>query len=287
MERFWQTEEWKNYLLNSKIGVDIKDYSFYLNGKFVPLIQEGNEFYSPGFDDDKNILQHVKELAHQNNIKRIQVNSRIKSYLNISGYTCIVNPFEINLSKGHKHSTKKAHMHNLECKRIYDTNQFMQDYYKIADKITRPKKTFEILQDWINKEYGILWKATFEEKTVGYIYVLKYKDWAYYFMGCTFPEYKKYNVSHFLQSWAFFAFRHFDIKYYEIGEQVFNNLTCHPTEKERNISLFKRGFGGNIVVNPISEYFFNEQYYKETMLNRINKYWELEHEQNNTILSET
>jgi len=279
MELFWKTEQWLEYLLNSKFGMVYKDHSFFMGNKFIPLVQDGEEFYSPGFDDDKKILLYVKELAQQHNIKRIQVNSQIKSYLNISGYTCILNPFEINLSKGHKSAIKKSKQY-LSCERIYTTNQFMKDYYEIAGKVTRPKKTFEIIENWINKGYGFLLKATYQGKTAGYAYILTYKNWAYYFMGCTFPEYKEYNVSHFLQDSAFFLLRFLDIKYYEMGEQVYNSLTCQPSVKERNISLFKRGFSSNIIVNPVSEYFFDEQYFKQAMLNRTNKYWEREHEQN-------
>ena len=285
MKRFWQTREYLAYLLNSKIGVEFKNRSFYLDGKFVPLIQEGQELFSPGFDDDKKILIAIKELAQQNNIKRIQVNSQIKSYLNISGYTCILDLDNIKPSKGHKSSIKIGQKY-LGFEIISQTDQFMQDYFRIAQKMTRPEKTFEILQTWIQQGYGTLLKATCQGNTAGYIYILHHLDSAYYFMGCTEPEYKQYNVSHYLQSIAFDILRQKGIKTYELGNQVYNSLINQPTEKERNISLFKRGFSSNIVINPMSEYFFCPDYMKQVYQSRINNFIRSEYEQNIIDISE-
>jgi hypothetical protein len=286
MERFWETEEWLNYLLNSKIGVEIIDHSFFMSNKFIPLVQEGQEFYSPGFDDDKKILQHIKELAQQYNIKRIQVNSQIKSYLNISGYTCILDLDNIKPSKGHRAAIKIGQKY-LDYEISNVNMRFQKDYFKIAGKATRPDETFRILSKWQELGYGTLLKATYQGNTAGYVYLLHYGEWAYYFMGATFEEYKQYNVAHYLQSIAFDILRQKGIKTYELGSQDYNSLFIQPTAKERNISLFKRGFGGDIVINPISEYFFDKDYFKKTMLNRINNYIGAEYEQNNTILPET
>jgi len=284
MFEFWRTQYWLEYLLNSKNGVVFKDHSFFMNGKFVPLIQEYDEFYSPGFDDDKKILSAVKKLAQQHNIKRIQVNSQIKSYLNISGYTCILNLDNIKQSKGHKSAIKAAQKY-LDYEIVTETSQFMQDYFKIAGKVTRPAKTFEILQKWIKIGYGTLLKATYQGNTAGYIYILHYNEWAYYFMSGTFKEYKQCNVGHYLQSAAFDILRQKGIKYYELGEQVYNSLYYCPTEKERNISLFKRGFGGEIVIKPRSEYFFDKDYFKQIMTDRIDKYVESEYAENTIDIS--
>jgi hypothetical protein len=276
MERFWQTEEWLKYLLNSKIGVELKDHSFFIDNKFVPLIQEGQEFYSPGFEDNKKILAAVKELALKHNIKRIQVDSQIKSYLNISGYTCILDLDNIKPSKGHKSAINKGNKY-LRYIMNYDINDFKADYFKIAGKKTRPDKTFEILDKWRN-ENGILLTALLDGQVAGHIYVLYYKNWAYYFMGCTENEYKKYGVSHFLIWNAIELLRKLEIQFFEMGEQPQNNLYNCPTEKEKNIALFKRSFGGNIVNNPISEYFFDKDYFMKTMNKRLKKYIENEYE---------
>jgi len=280
MDNFWRSQEWLEYLLNSKHGMVYSDRSFFLNNKFIPLVQEGEEFYSPGFDDDKKILQVIKELAQQYRIKRIQVNSQIKSYLNISGYTCILDLDNIKLSKGHKSCIKKAEKY-LTYEIVNETKQFMQDYLRIADKATRPERTFEILQNWIGSGIGTLLKADYQGNTVGYIYILHYDGWSYYFMGCTVPEYKDYNVSHFLIWKAISILKNMGIKYLEMGGIVTNSLHHIPSEKEINISKFKKGFGGNIIIKPVSEYYFSRDFFKETMTKRIDSYIENEYIQKN------
>jgi hypothetical protein len=82
------------------------------------------------------------------------------------------------------------------------------------------------------------------------------------------------NVSHFLQDKAFELLRNMDIRYYELGEQHYPSIFYVPTEKEESISLFKRGFGGQIVAKPRSEFFFDANYLKTTHENRIIKYTE-------------
>lgn len=268
---FWRSKHWLEYLLNSKIGTAYTDRSFYMDKTLVPLIQDGCELYSPGFDDDKAILEYVKELALQHGIKRIQVDSQIKSYLNISGYTCIIDPANISPSKGHKSAIKKGQKF-LTYEIVTETGQFMRDYFEIAGRQTRPERTFELLGDWIKLGYGTLLRAKFEDKTAGYVYLLHYGDYAYYFMSGVYEQYKYLDVSHYLQSVAFDILRDKGVTRYELGDQAYNGLFYQPSEKERNISKFKRNFGGEIVIKPKSEYFFDAEYFRDTMQKRINGY---------------
>lgn len=273
--KFWKTENWLEYLLDSKNENRYIDHSFYINDKFIPLIQGGEEFYSPYFDDDKEILLKIKELALKHNIKRIKVDNQIKSYLNISDYTCVLDLNNVKYSKGHKSAISKANKY-LDYGIVEETKQFMIDYFKIAKRKTRPNESFEILEEWIKLGYATLLKATFENKTAGYVYIIHYDDYAYYFMSGTFEEYKKYNVNHFLLDKAFKLLKEKGYTHIELGGQVYNNLQHQPSEKEINISRFKRNFGGEIVLNFKSEYFFDRNYFFEIQTNRIINYMESE-----------
>jgi hypothetical protein len=280
---FWQTEEWKNYLLND--GTGYIDRSMRINGKFVPLLQLGNEFYSPGFEDNKFNLRVIEDQALLYEIKRIQVDSLIKSYLQIPSLTCIADPFAVKPTKGHKSAIAKAekYLEHESITRLSDVNRFRRDYFEIAGKQTRPNMTFFYLWKWIDMGYGTLLRATFQSETAGYLYILHYGDYAYYFMSCVFDDYKQYNVSHYLQSKAFEILREKNIHTYEMGEQCYNSFLLQPSEKEMNISKFKRGFGGEIVYKPRSEYFFDAEYMKQTYENRIIKYTEAWRENINHI----
>lgn len=275
---FWRTEHWLEYLLHSRLDKLFVNRSFYQNNILIPLIQDGCELYSPGFNDDKEILQQVKEIALKNGIKRIQVDSQIKSYLNISGFTCIIDPTDpadfLNMTKGHRSAIKKAEKY-LEWEPIEKLGgviEFMHDYFVIAGKQTRPHCTFWMLYWWIQIGYGTLLKATYQGQTAGYIYILHYQSYAYYFMSCVAPEFKRYNVSHYLQSIAFKILAGIGINQYELGDQPYNGLTGQPSQKDRDIASFKRHFGGQIVIKPKSEYFFDPDYFRETMNSRVENY---------------
>jgi lipid II:glycine glycyltransferase (peptidoglycan interpeptide bridge formation enzyme) len=288
LERFWETKEWVNYLLNSKFENIYTDHSFYFKNQYVPLLQSGEEFYSPGFEDDKHLLEEIRQKAQKLNIKRIQVDSQIKSYLAINGYTCILDLNDIHPSKGHKAAIKKAEKHltrNMYFSVKSCRHDFKADYFRIAGKATRPDESFELLDKWLNRGWATLFVAKYDGKIAGYIYILHYDSWSYYFMGCTEPEYKGLNVSHFLIWEAIKALQSNGIRYLEMGDQPQNSLYECPTEKEKNIAVFKRGFGGQIVVKPRSEYFFDAGYLRETYDKRISEYIRSEYnEQSGVVL---
>jgi len=281
---FWHTSLWQNYIQNARFGVDYRNHSFFIDQGgivgIVPLIQEDDQFtYQGGAtaeyicqpEHEKAVLAEIKRLAIENGVKRIHIMGNIKGYLDASTYTCVLDLANINPTKGHRSAIKKAEKY-LAYRESTDIETFRRDYFRIAGKATRPDRTFELLGQWIEQGYGILLEALFEGKTAGYTYILHWKDYAYYFMSAVEPEFRECNVSHFLQSAAFDLLRQKGITRYELGEQVANTLHQQPSEKERNISLFKRGFGGQIVQKPASEYFFDRDYFRETMNRRIENY---------------
>ena len=275
---FFHRKEWLVYLQNSKFGVEFKDHSFFIenNGKIisiVPLIQENDELFSSGFDDRKEVLQEVKRIAVESRVKRIRVDSDIREYLSIDGYTCILSLDQINPSKGHRSCIKKAEKY-LTYTLCEDTVRFREDYCRIAGKITRPAITFDLMGKWAAQGFGSLLEAKFDGKTAGYTYLLHWKDRAYYFMSCVETDFREFNVSHFLQSKAFDILRLKGVRYYELGEQVYNSLHCQPTDKEKNISRFKKSFGGQIVLAPASEFYFDRDYFEQVYTKRIKDYKE-------------
>jgi hypothetical protein len=277
---FWQTKEWREYLLND--GTGYIDRSINVEGESITLLQIGEEFYSPGFTETPTKIYAIEAAAEHYGVKQIQVDTMIKRYLQIPSLTCVVDPFDIHMSKGHKSAVTKANKY-LNYSVVKTTEQFMKDYFEVAGKRTRPKRTFELLEEWISKGFGTLLRAEYYGKTAGYTYIIHHENYAYYFMSCVFEQYKQFNVSHFLQSKAFEILREKGIHTYGLGEQCYNSLLHQPSEKEMNISLFKRGFGGEIIYKPRSEYFFDQDYMKQVYEQRIIKYQEAEREHINNF----
>ena len=281
---FWHTTHWIEYITHRKFGVEFKDHSFFIENSrqitnIVPLIQEGDKLISPGFDEEREIMREVKRIALDNGIKHIQVDCDIKKYLNVQNYTCVLDLNNIKPTKGHKSAIKKAEQF-LTYRTSENIEKFRKYYINVAKKETRPKETFKLLGQWIKQGFGTLLEALLDGKTVGYIYVLHWNKYAYYFMSCTPRTYKQYNVTHFLMNKVFEILRNKGIEKLEMGEQVFNSLHQNSIEKERAISKFKRSFGGQIIVKPSSEYFLDQNYMIDVFANRIHKYWECEHEKN-------
>ncbi len=286
---FWHTSWWQEYIQNARFGVEYKNHSFFIDQGgivgIVPLIQEDDQFtYQGGAtpeyvcrpEHEKAVLAEIKRLALKNGVKRIHIRSNVKGYLDASTYTCVLGLGNIQPTKGHRAAIKKAEKH-LTWEQTANITEFMKDYFKVAGKVTRPEMTFYLLLDFILMGYGTLLKAKYKDKTAGWTYILHWKDCAYYFMSCVFSEFKEYNVSHFLQAKAFDVLRQKGIKRYELGEQAYNTLHSQPSEKERNISLFKRGFGGQIIRSPASEYFFDVDYMCQVYTKRLEKYIEVEY----------
>ena len=291
---FRHTSYWQEYLLNSKFDTEFKNHSFFAEANntikaVIPLIQENETLHSPGFPDEREIVKEVIRVAKENDIKHIKVGSDIKGFLNTSGHTCIIDPNKISPTKGHKSAIKKAEKYlSYRVSDTADIEVFRKYYTNIAKKETRPRRTFELLGEWIKQGFGLLLEATFEGETdpyetasgasLGYVYVLYWGKRAYYFMSASPVKYRPYNVTHFLQAKAFEILRKKGVTQYELGDQVYNSLHHQPTEKERSISKFKRSFGGEIVVKPSCEYFLDQQYMIDVYADRIYKYWERERE---------
>jgi hypothetical protein len=245
------------------------------------------------------IWDEIKELSVKNNIYRVWFRKNFQNdtygdfmqrenqfvregFLDTSLYTNILclkaEDKEIlsGMTKGHSYAVKKS-LNCLECKisdagsiNKEDILKFRDDYYRIAGKVTRPSETFDNLYEFIKNDMGILLEAIYKENTIGYIYIVFYKKYAYYLMSCTDDNYKELNVSHFLQ-WNVIRFlKNRGIEYYELGEQYFApNLIYQVTDKLRNISLFKRGFGGNMFFQYSGEYFFSSDYLNTMYMKRI------------------
>lgn len=252
----------------------------------------------------KCILEELDKLALTNNVKRIEIgvnclnsnyiNKNNKSnyflkydYLDTSIETCILDlsysqeELFSNFTKGHKSAVKKGEK-KLKSKIIDSSNvtktdihDFMNYYFRIAGKVTRPINTFDKIYEWIKGNYGVLLSAVHNNKVCGYSMIQMYKDTAYYAMACKDKDYFEYNISHFLQWKAIKYLKERKIRYYEVGIQDFNDsLHKISSQKDKSISKFKRGFGGFISIVFRAEKFYDADEFRRVYSERINTYAE-------------
>lgn len=147
-----------------------------------------------------------------------------------------------------------------------------------AGRQTRPDKTWEIMYEWIKRDLSVLALYFVDnDRCIAALLSSVYKDGAYAQSDCTLPEYKKQKgIMHslFWESMKFVKKKGF--QWYETGFQYTPALSqTVPTQKEINIALFKRGFGGRRVPYYRGEKFYNYNYMEAMLKERVQKLKEL------------
>ncbi len=184
-----------------------------------------------------------------------------------------------HMRKGHRYDVKRSQP--LLQTEVYDaTNitpaifeQYRRLHHRAAGRITRSPVTFEMMQDWIQSGMAVLALTRRDGDIVGCALISIYKDGAYYSSGCEDPDCGNLPVGHALQWAAMRWMKTHGIAHYEIGIQP-NGVQPHSlfSEKELNISLFKRGFGGATVTVWVGEKFYSHEYYEAVMRDRVEKF---------------
>ncbi|MFC1828290.1 GNAT family N-acetyltransferase [Thermodesulfobacteriota bacterium] len=184
-----------------------------------------------------------------------------------------------NCSKGCRYEIKKS-MKYLSL-RLYDSSNiapniyadFVKFYFAVAGKETRPMESFDILYQMIIDGQAILFFAYHEGNIVGVQYNLVFKRGAYYFASAVNREFDLCSVGHYLQwNTLQYLLRH-SYAYFELGIQEYHDTThSFPSVKDKNISLFKRSFGGLTVPLFSGEKFYSKAVFEDVMLKRIHDY---------------
>jgi Acetyltransferase (GNAT) domain len=146
-------------------------------------------------------------------------------------------------------------------------------HHKAAGRVTRPLVTFQMMYNWIRDGLAILSVASLHGKDVGFALASVYKDGAYYSSSCEDPEHNDLPIGHILQWRALQWLKTHSVRRYEIGLQFYSSQPhAIISQKESNISFFKRGFGGAPVPSWRGEKFYDKQYCLAILKERAEKY---------------
>lgn len=189
-----------------------------------------------------------------------------------------------NCRKGHKSDIKSARKTNALVK-VLDSELITENYFQLyrdihfksAGRQTRPERTWEIIYEWIKKDLSVL-SLYFnrENECIAAALSIVYKDGAYYGSSGILPECNaEKGVMHLLLWETMMFLRNRGIRWYETGWQYTPTLSQEvPSEKEVNIALFKRGFGGVSLPYYRGEKFYSFEFMSETFKNRLGKFHE-------------
>lgn len=251
----------------------------------------------------KNIFERIDALAKENKVKRArlrfsvldksglenenqQYNYLMKyGFIDTSLNTQILDlrkPLgELRRAVRHGHDAAISRAEKILTAEIFDgkniTSEIFQNYAELhhlaSGRITRPVKTFDLMLEFIKTGQAFLVSAKKQDVFIGFSYFFAYKKNVYYGSACNDPAYKDIPIAHFIQWRAIEYLKEKKYDFYEIGWQYFNRtLADNPSQKEIDISSFKRGFGGQIVPLFRGEKYYDKDYFLTVYSERLKNY---------------
>jgi hypothetical protein len=132
---------------------------------------------------------------------------------------------------------------------IYELHeQYRVTHIKAAGRETRSKEIFDYQYEQLKAGQATLVGVLFEGRYVQFNYFNHYNNYVYYASAADDPDFSiacKVPIGHAIMQYAINLFKQMNYKYFELGWQYYGNqLFDYPSEKEKLISYFKRGFGG-------------------------------------------
>jgi len=222
----------------------------------------------------KFIIKNIDELAFRNNVLKYKVMiDPLTQKLDSAQYNWLMHHGHIdasistqivklnktkeilwsNIRKGHKYNIKKGKKYYKVAVWDYNNPDYEKHelyrlmHHKVSGRITRSLKTFELQYDWLKNDEAILIGLFFDNKWIAFGYFVHLNKKAVYSSSVQDPEGidMPAPLGH-LMMWTaieYYKKREFDLL--EIGWQHYSpQIFDHPSKKEIDISLFKRGFGG-------------------------------------------
>lgn len=268
-----------------------------------------NSFYGPIFNLalEKNIKNKLREFAFNEIDNLARLNKVLKSiqaidplnyfyeknyfnhlqhydYLDASISTSIIN---LNNSEKEIRSNIRKSYHSLINKGLknfkFHVMNFKNLNYKLFKKYillheksagfkTRNIKSFNTQYEAIINNHATLFFAEFNGKLIQSNFFNHCNNYAFYSSSAEDPSFKnnKIQANHSLIYYAITYFKKKGFNYLDIGFQRFNTqIHENVTKKMVNISFFKRGFGGEIIPVYRGVKYYNNNFKKKDLINKI------------------
>ena len=142
-----------------------------------------------------------------------------------------------------------------------------------AGRQTRPPETYDRMAEWAQHGDALLVIARDGDTIVGGSYLSVFNRRAYYSSAAMDRSLSHQPVGHALQWAAIEWLIAHGVETYELGLQQFGPLLHDvPTDKERAISRFKRGFGGVLRLAPAYEKWYSAAAFRAAIDARTQTY---------------
>lgn len=251
----------------------------------------------------KLVFNHMNYLAKENEVKRVRMRFAVLNssfietrkqrynylmkfdYLDNSLNTQVVDlrysMEELRKEIRHGHDADIDRASKILTVEIFDHSNITKeafDWYLLLHhgdegRLKRKEIAFDMMYNWIKEGNAFLIGAKKENKFVGFSYFFVFKNNAYYGSACNDPGFHDIPIAHFLQWKAIEWMKKKEYKFYEIGWQHYDDtLQNFPTEKDKSISKFKRGFGGFTAPLFRAEKYYDKNYFLKIYDLRIKNY---------------
>lgn len=235
-------------------------FSYHLQEKYMEVMLEYIDELSKMFGCSEIMLRY-DPLSNPANLNKIYNYNYLirKGYIDRSSFTQILDlqkeekELYSDIRKGHKSDIKKGNYDVIFFDNKNITKEVIEEYRRIyecdAGKVTRNSQMSHHYLHFVQNGKGIVGFAKKNKETVAVIIVTFYKNTAYYSSYAELTEQLNgISAGHMLQWNTILELKKREIKFYEIGEQVFGPTHYDdPDKKLIDISRFKRGFGGYTV----------------------------------------
>jgi hypothetical protein len=161
-----------------------------------------------------------------------------------------------NMSKYHrKNINKTSKIKNLKFEilnykekkdKIKEKFSEFKKYHRIrAGRVTRPKKTWEIMLKKIYDNEADLFYLNLDNKSISYLYCARLYDFAWGWSQVNLKKYENISPRHFLEWSVMKYYKRNQFHFYEIGERYYDQEKFKPSAKELSISDFKEKYGSD------------------------------------------
>lgn len=133
----------------------------------------------------------------------------------------------------------------------YDTHELYREYhYKAAGRITRLKETFDLQYEMLRNNKAVLIGIKYENHFIAFSYFFHNTQAAYYASSSDDDSdlVKGMAFEHSIIWAAIKYYKEKGLNFLELGFALYKeHLFDQPSDKEINISFFKKGFGGALL----------------------------------------
>lgn len=225
----------------------------------VPFEWKFNHFQQFGFNE-YSIQTSIINLKDDEAKLWSNLRSRYKQYINKAK-----REFEIIVVDAKKPSFK---LHEI----------YRHLHFLASGKHTRSKETFNLQFEMLKSDNAIFIGLQKKSKIYAISYFLHDEEFAYFASAADDPNLKtNIPLEHLIMWEAILYYKKRGLKYFETGWQQFGTqFFDFPSQKDKDISFFKRGFGGEIVSLYRGIKYYDKNFEKREKIMNIKKYFENE-----------